>query len=90
MPGPLPRIHGRPGGIGSQAPLDKVVNQIRLPPALQLLIPVLAADQGRGRARPLLFIAGVAPALIDQNIAELDAPLGSSSPGPAGLADLAS
>jgi hypothetical protein len=61
-----------------------------LPTALQLLVPVLAADQGRVRARTLLFIAGVGPTMIDQNITELDAALGSSSPGPAGLADLVS
>ena len=61
-----------------------------LPPALQLLVPVLAADQGRGRARTLLFIAGVGPTMIDQSITELDTALGSSSPGPAGLANLVS
>jgi hypothetical protein len=61
-----------------------------LPPALQAILPVLAADQGRARARTLLFIAGVGPNTVDQNIAGLDAALGTSSPGPAGLADLVS
>lgn len=62
----------------------------QLPPALQAILPVLAADQGRTRARTLLFIAVVGPDLVDSNIAGLDAALGTSSPGPAGLASLVS
>ncbi len=61
-----------------------------LPPALKLILPVLADDQGRARARTLLFIAGVGPDVVQQNAPDLDAALGASSPGPAGLADLVS
>ena len=61
-----------------------------LPPALKLILPVLADDQGRARARALLFIAGVGPDVVQQNIPDLDAALGTSSPGTTGLADLVS
>jgi hypothetical protein len=60
----------------------------QLPPALQLLLPVLANDQGRGRARTLLFIAALDPDEVDKHIPRLDAALGSNSPGPAALAAL--
>jgi hypothetical protein len=61
-----------------------------LPPALKLILPVLADDQGRARARTLLFIAGVGPDVVQQNVPDLNAALGASSPGVAGLADLVS
>src|SRR5215831_12745549 len=58
-----------------------------LPPALKLILPVLADDQGRARARTLLVIAGVGPDVVQQTVPDLDAALGASSPGTAGLAD---
>ena len=60
----------------------------QLPPAFQVLLPVLAADQGRARARTLMFIVAADPDEVDKNIAGLDAALGADSPGPAGLAAL--
>jgi hypothetical protein len=60
----------------------------QLPAALNAILPILAADQGHARARTLLFIIGVGPDVMAQNIPSLDAALGTSSPGPGGLASL--
>ena len=60
----------------------------QLPAALGAIVPIIAADQGRARARTLLFILAVGPDAVDQNIPGLDAALGTSSPGPDGLASL--
>lgn len=62
----------------------------QLPPTLRAILPALAADQGRARARTLLLIIGAGLNTVDQNIRGLDAALGTSSPGPAGLASLVS
>ena len=61
-----------------------------LPPTLRAILPALAADQGRARARTLLLIIVAGLNTVDQNIRGLDAALGTSSPGPAGLASLVS
>jgi len=61
----------------------------QLPPVLQAILPVLAADQGRIRARTLLFLVGVGPDVVDQHLADLDPALGSlawsAPPGWVGL-----
>jgi hypothetical protein len=91
VPGRLLRLHCCPGGVRSQIPPNKVVQTSHsqpAAPAVHAILPMLAADQGRARARTLLFIAGVGPDAVDLTIAGLDAALGTSSPGPAGLGDL--
>ena len=59
-----------------------------VPPAIQGILPVLAADAGRGRAETLLVIQGVDPQYLRPHLATIDAALGPSSPGIAGLAEL--
>lgn len=66
-------------------PLAPVTN---LPPAIQQLLPEIAADAGRARAQTLLAIQGADPDYVRPHIAAIDAALGASSPGIAGLAQL--
>jgi Protein of unknown function (DUF4238) len=59
-----------------------------LPPAIALLLPVLAADGGKGRAITLLAIQGVEPGYARMHLGAIDTALGSDSPGVAGLTAL--
>jgi hypothetical protein len=56
-----------------------------VPPAIAVVIPVLAADGGRARVDTLLAIQGVGPDYVRQHLSAIDAALGSSSPGIVGL-----
>ena len=64
------------GGERHLAAREQTSHANPLPPALRALLPVLAADQGRARARTLLFLADVGPDAVDLTIAGLDAALG--------------
>lgn len=59
-----------------------------LPPAIQFILPELAADAGRGRAVTLLSILGAGPDYLRTRLTDIDAALGVDSPGAAGLEDL--
>ena len=59
-----------------------------LPPAIQFILPELAADAGRGRAVTLLSILGAGPDYLRTHLTDIDAALGVDSPGAAGLEDL--
>ena len=59
-----------------------------LPESLQLILPIIAADQGRSRAQTLLAILCVDPDYVDQYLGSIDAALGANSPGLVGLAQL--
>jgi hypothetical protein len=70
MPGPLPRLHGPPGGIASQTPLNKVVKTSTLPPRVKLLVPVTRRRQvtrpdtsvlGEERLRSMHLLATASP-----------------------------
>jgi len=59
-----------------------------LPPTIQVLRDVLAADQGQARADSLLAILGAGPDYVRQHLTILDAALGMFSPGVSGLDEL--
>ncbi len=61
-----------------------------LPPAIQALVPVLEADQGRARAKTLLFIATLDPVTVEEQIDAIHAAMGTASPGIDGLSELVS
>jgi hypothetical protein len=58
------------------------------PPAIRLLVGVIAADAGRARAETLLMIVGADPVSVRQHLAAIDAELGSLSPGTGALTAL--
>ena len=58
------------------------------PPAIRLVLPVIDADAGRARVDTLLAIQGAGPDYVRQHLAAIDAALGATSPGIAGLAAL--
>ena len=53
-----------------------------------MILPSLAADKGRGRARTLLQILGAGPDYVQQHLAGIHDALGADSPGIPGLAEL--
>jgi Protein of unknown function (DUF4238) len=57
----------------------------KLPPAIQMLRDVLAADQGQARVDSLLAILGAGPDYVRQHLTALDATLGTFGPGVSGL-----
>jgi hypothetical protein len=59
-----------------------------LPLVIQWILPMLAADAGRTRAQTLLAIQGAGPDLVRRHLAGIDAALGPSGPGTAGVGDL--
>ena len=59
-----------------------------LPPAINVLLPVLVADAGRARADTLLAIQGVDPDYIRPHLSAIDSALGNASPGMTGLLQL--
>ena len=56
-----------------------------LSPAIQWILPILAEDQGRFRAKTLENIHGPGPVAIRQHLNLIDAALGADSPGLTGL-----
>ena len=61
-----------------------------LPPAIQMVLPTLAADKGRSRAATLLAILGVGPDEVQRHLNDIDVALGADSMRTAALADLVS
>jgi Protein of unknown function (DUF4238) len=61
---------------------------LSVPPAIGLVLSVLGADGGRARVDTLLAIQGAGPDYVRQHLAAIDAALGSTSPGIAGLTAL--
>lgn len=59
-----------------------------LPQAIQLVLPMLAADGGRARVQTLLAIQGAGPDYVRQHLTGIDAALGTASPGTTALGDL--
>lgn len=59
-----------------------------LPPAIHVLIGVIAADAGRARAETLLMIVGADPVSVRQHLNAIDTELGAQSPGVAALSAL--
>jgi len=53
-----------------------------LPPAIQGILPAIAADGGRHRARTALAILGVGFDYLTAHLTDVDAALGVDSPGP--------
>jgi hypothetical protein len=59
-----------------------------LPPAIQLILPILASDGGQARVLTLLAIQGAGPDYVRRHLTDIDTALGAPSPGTAALADL--
>jgi hypothetical protein len=59
-----------------------------MPPAIALLLPILAADGGRARADTLLGILGAGPDYVRQHLGEIGSALGAQSPGVSSLSAL--
>jgi hypothetical protein len=59
-----------------------------LPPAIHVLVGVIAADAGRARAETLLMIVGADPVSVRQHANAIDTELGPQSPGVAALSAL--
>src|SRR5258708_8912890 len=76
--------------VGPSQSRSKMFSVGPLPPAMQTLLPVLAADQGRARAKTLLFIATLDPVLVEEQIDAIHTAMGTASPGVDGLSELVS
>ena len=59
-----------------------------IPPAIDVLVGVIATDVGRARAETLLMIVGADPVSVRQHLNAIDAQLGAQSPGVAALSAL--
>jgi hypothetical protein len=59
-----------------------------MPPAITLLLPVLTADTGQGRADTLQWILAAGPDYVRQHLCTIDTALGAQSPGLASLSEL--
>jgi hypothetical protein len=56
--------------------------------AIQMILPIIASDGGQARVGTLLAIHGVGPDYLRNHLIDIDAALGTASPGTAALADL--
>lgn len=59
-----------------------------MPPAIALLVPILTADAGQGRAETLQWILAAGPDYVRQHLGPIDTALGARSPGLANLTGL--
>jgi hypothetical protein len=82
------RINPSRTRVGSAVPSSAVKMTTDLPPAIQMLRDVLAADHGQPRADALLAILGAGPDYVRQHVTVIDAALGTFSPGVSGLDEL--
>jgi hypothetical protein len=59
-----------------------------MPPAITLLLPILTADAGQGRAETLQGILAAGPDYVRRHLGAIDTVLGARSPGLANLTEL--